>query len=278
MPEFKIAVASAQDIARMTGWAADEGWNPGNTDSIAFQATDPGGFLMGWLDGKPVASISVVRYGASFAFLGYYIARPEARGKGYGLRIWNAGMARLEGCNVGLDGVVAQQPNYRKSGFRWAWANVRCEGTPPAAPVPTGVTLVDARELPFDKLAVYDRRFFPEARDAFLAPWIALGERRALAALENGALVGFAVLRAARGASRIGPLYAATPDIAAALIGALADGKPVAVDAPDRNKEAMALMQRLGLKPAFETARMYTGDEPALDMAALYGVASFELG
>jgi hypothetical protein len=239
---------------------------------------DPGAFLMGSLDGEPVTCISVVRYGAGFGFLGCYIARPAVRGKGYGIQVWNAGMKRLAGRNVGLDGVVAQQANYKKSGFRWAWANVRCEGTPPPEPVPAGVTLVDARELPFDRLAAYDRRFFPEARDAFLASWIALGERRSVAAIQDGALVGFAVVRAARAVSRIGPLYAATPDIAAALIGALADGKPVAVDAPGRNTEATALMQRLGLKPAFETARMYTGAEPAVDMAALYGVASFELG
>ena len=31
---------------------------------------------------------------------------------------------------------------------------------------------VDARSVPFDRLAAYDRRFFSEARDSFLAAWI----------------------------------------------------------------------------------------------------------
>ena len=44
---FEIAVASASDAWRMADWAADEGWNPGNTDMQAFFATDPGGFLIG---------------------------------------------------------------------------------------------------------------------------------------------------------------------------------------------------------------------------------------
>ena len=39
--------------------------------------------------------------------------------------IWNAAMDSLAGRNVGLDGVVAQQDNYRKSGFRLAYRNVR---------------------------------------------------------------------------------------------------------------------------------------------------------
>lgn len=120
---FEIVVASADDVQRMARWAGDENWNPGNTDAHAFFAADPGGFLIGRLDGEPVACISVVKYGQAFGFLGFYIVRPELRGKGYGLEIWRAGMARLAGRNIGLDGVVALQGNYRKSGFRLAWNN-----------------------------------------------------------------------------------------------------------------------------------------------------------
>jgi hypothetical protein len=278
MPAFEIATASADDVVRIMGWAKDEGWNPANTDWFAFHAIDPGAFLVGRLDGEPVVSISVTRYGAGFGFLGCYIARPVVRGKGYGIRIWNAGMKRLAGRNVGLDGVPAQQANYRKSGFRLAWNNARHEGVPAVVPLPAGVSLVDARSLPFDRLAAYDRRFFPEPRDSFLAPWITAPERAALAAVRDGEIVGFGVVRAAVDASRIGPLYAATPEIAAVLIGKLAAARPVAVDVPDFNAAGTTLAQQLGLKPAFETARMYTGPNPAIDRAGLFGVTSFELG
>jgi hypothetical protein len=278
---FEIATASADDVARIMEWANDEGWNPGNTDRFAFHAMDPGAFLIGRLDGEPVACISVVRYGAGFGFLGCYIARPVVRGKGYGLQIWNTGMKRLAGRNVGLDGVVAQQGNYRKSGFRDAWNNVRHEGNPGGAVPPPGVRLVDARSLPFDKLAAYDRRFFPEPRDSFLAPWITMPERAALVAMQEGEIVGFGVIRAAVTASRIGPLYAASTDIAAALIAGLAaamPGRPVALDMPDFNETGMRLAEQLGLKAAFETARMYTVAAPAIDRAGLFAVASLERG
>ncbi|MFI2367361.1 GNAT family N-acetyltransferase [Streptomyces sp. NPDC018833] len=282
MPTFKISVASADDIGRMGDWADAEGWNPGHTDGHAFFATDPHGFLIGRLDGEPVACISVVRYGTDFGFLGFYITRPPLRGQGYGIRLWHAGMARLAGRNVGLDGVVAQQGNYRTSGFRSAWNNIRYEGTPSAeTATPTGVTLVDARTLPFDQLAAYDRRFFPAARDSFLAPWIAAPQRRALAAMHNGELRGLAVMRACRTASRIGPLYAASPDVAAALVGELSattPGKAVAIDVPDTNTAAVHLMEQLGLAPSFETARMYTGPAPRIDHSGLFGITSLELG
>jgi hypothetical protein len=278
---FEIATASADDVVRVMAWANDEGWNPANTDRFAFHAMDPGAFLMGRLDGEPVACISVVRYGAGFGFLGCYIARPAVRGKGYGIQVWNAGMKRLAGRNVGLDGVVAQQGNYRKSGFRHAWNNARHEGMPAFAPPPPGVRMVDARSLPFDRLAAYDRRFFPEPRDSFLAPWITMPERTALVAMQGGEIAGFGVIRTSVAASRIGPLYAGSSAIASALVTALAasmPGKPVAIDMPDFNEAGTRLAEQLGLKPAFETARMYTGAEPAIDRDGLFGVASLELG
>jgi hypothetical protein len=278
---FEIATASADDVRRIMDWAKDEGWNPAITDWVAFHAVDPGAFLIGRLDGEPVVSISVTRYGAGLGFLGCYIARPVVRGKGYGIRIWNAGMKRLEGRNVGLDGVPAQQANYKKSGYRLSWNNARHEGVLSATPsVPAGVAFVDARSIPFDKLAAYDRRFFPEPRDSFLAPWITAPERTALVALKDGEIAGFGVIRAAVTGARIGPLYAASPKIAAALIGKLAAAMPgqVAVDVPYFNEPAKRLAEQLGLKPAFETARMYTGPDPAFDRAGLFGVTSFELG
>ena len=70
---------------------------------------EPGGFLIGELRDEPVGCISAVSYGGRYGFIGLYIVRPEYRGRGYGLRLWQAAMARLEGHNVGLDGVVAQQ-------------------------------------------------------------------------------------------------------------------------------------------------------------------------
>jgi GNAT superfamily N-acetyltransferase len=278
---FEIAVGSADDVQRMARWAGDEGWNPGNTDAHAFFAADPAAFLIGRLDGEPVTCISVVKYGQTFGFLGFYIARPAARGKGFGIRIWNAGMARLAGRNVGLDGVPAQQANYRKSGFRLAWNNIRFEGPPPVGHPPAGVSLADARSVPFDRLAAYDRRFFCEERDSFLAAWITLPERAALVALRDGELAGFAVMRACRTTSRVGPLFADSPDISAALVSALAaktGAGAVAIDVPDINKPGVALVEKAGMKPSFETARMYTGADPQADYAGLFGVTSFELG
>ncbi|GII94123.1 GNAT family N-acetyltransferase [Sinosporangium siamense] len=281
MEEMTIGVATAQEMRSLREWADREGWNPGETDGQAFFAADPHGFFMGRLNGEAIASISAVRYEADFGFIGFYIVSPELRGQGYGIQVWKAGMAHLEGRNIALDGVVDQQANYRRSGFRRVWNHVRYEGVPYAAEQVGDVTVVDARTIPFDHLAAYDRRFFPAARDAFLASWVSLPDRTALAVLRDGELQGFGVVRPAAGAWRIGPLYAASENVALSLVSALAAGKPglpIAIDVPDINKPSVAMAERLGLRPSFEAARMYTGPVPDVDLKGIYATTSLELG
>jgi ribosomal protein S18 acetylase RimI-like enzyme len=156
---YRIGTMSRAEVAIAIEWAAAEGWNPGLHDAECFHAADPGGFLVGRLDDEPVATISVVKYGASFAFLGLYIVKPAYRGHGYGIRIWEAGLARLAGRKVGLDGVVAQQDNYRKAGFTFAYRNVRYRGTGGATAPP------DARIVPLSKIPVAETIAYDRARD-----------------------------------------------------------------------------------------------------------------
>lgn len=264
----------------MAQWAADEGWNPGLNDRLAFTSADPRGFLMGRVDGEPAACISVVRYGTDHGFLGFYIAREQFRGRGFGLRIWHSGMSRMGARNIGLDGVVDQQANYRKSGFSAAWTNVRFSGVPAASNPPEGAQLVDARTLPFDLLARYDRRFFPAPRDSFLSCWLTTPDRIALAALRDGNVVGFGVCRPSQTDSRVGPLYADTTPIAASILSGLhaQAGTPLVIDVPDANPAAVKLAHEQGFEAQFETARMYTGPVPSLDFDGYYAVTSLELG
>jgi GNAT superfamily N-acetyltransferase len=276
--DLRISTASAADLLTMRRWAADEGWNPGQSDVLAFAAADPGGYLVGRLDGELVASCSGVRYGADYGFLGFYLVRPDLRGQGYGIQLWQAVMSLLAGRTIGLDGVVDQQDNYRRSGFRHALTHIRYAGVPGAAAGLAEVELVDARSIPFHELAAYDRRFFPADRDAFLSLWVSLPGHTSLAALRGGRLVGFGVLRPAESGMRVGPLYAESAEIARTLLNGLASDVEVAVDVPDINRSAIELVERLGFTPVFECARMYAGPAPAVDHNGIFGTTTFELG
>jgi RimJ/RimL family protein N-acetyltransferase len=277
---FEIRPMSRADLDLAVEWAAAEGWNPGLADAGCFHATDPEGFLMAFGAGEPVASISVVRYAGGFAFLGFYIVRPEFRGRGYGLRLWRAGMARLDGSTVGLDGVVGQQANYARSGFTLAHRNIRYGGVARLdAPSDRRLTNIGADLVP--AVAAYDRRFFPAPRGSFLQCWLRPEQRIGVALTETGAIQGYGVVRKCRSGHKIGPLFAETEDHADLLFRALAstatDG-PIFLDVPEPNRAGAKLAARHGLSPVFETARMYRGIAPALPLDDIYGITTFELG
>jgi GNAT superfamily N-acetyltransferase len=275
-----IRTASAADLERMVEWAAREGWNPGLGDAAAFHSADPEGFLLAEDAAGLAGCISAVRHGAAFGFIGFYIVRPDLRGQGVGIALWRAAMRRLEGRVVGLDGVVAQQANYARSGFALAWRNIRYGAEQPR-PAGAGVReIVPAAGLPFATLAALDAGVFPAPREAFLRHWLTAPGHQALAVLRQGEVAGFGVRRPCRKGHKIGPLTALDDAAARALFDALVDGVegPVFLDLPEPNARAVALAEAAGMRPAFETARMYAGTPPAVALERLYGVASFELG
>jgi len=262
-------------------WAALEGWNPGIFDAESFYAADPKGFFISLQDDEPVATISAVKYSSKFGFIGFYIVKPEFRGQGDGLQIWNTAIDYLTGANMGLDGVVAQQENYQKFGFKLAYRNIRFEGISGGV-VPNGVEFWDLQKLSFKRLCDYDRPFFAANRSTFLQHWIKQPNSVALGLINGESLVGYGVIRPCRSGYKIGPLFADNPDDAESLFVALSasvePGSPVYLDVPEVNTEAILLAERHQLKFSFETARMYTQKQPAISVNRTYGVTSFELG
>ena len=277
--DYQVRIASRADVERIVQWAADEGWNPGLDDSAAFHLADPLGFFMGWLGGEPIAAISVVRYDSDFGFLGLYIVRPQLRGRGLGLALWREALARRPAKRIGLDGVVAQQANYKRSGFRFAYRNIRYGGMVHADSPQE--SLAEAREIPFAMVADYDRLHFPAPRPAFLSFWLAPSRGAALAVLENGRMGGLGAIRACREGFKIGPLFAQSERVADTLFRGLcarAAGARIYFDVPETNVPARRLAERYGLSPVFETARMYTGGAPDIALDRVFGVTTFELG
>jgi len=278
---YQIRAMTFQEIGSAIDWAAAEGWNPGLNDAACFYAADPDGFLAGVVDGELVATISVVKYGAAFGFLGLYIVKPAYRGCGYGLGLWNAGLAHLGQRTIGLDGVVAQQDNYRRSGFSLAYRNIRYQGTK-AAQRPGDPRIVPLSSIRFDEVDAYDRSVFLADRTAFLKAWIAQPQGHAIGILRDDRFAGYGVIRPARTGFKIGPLFADDPALAEALfdglIAPIPSGSTFCLDVPEANPAAVALAESHAMSVVFETARMYSGQAPDLPVQRLFGVTTFELG
>ena len=267
------------ELETLIDWAGDEGWNPGLADAEAFYAADPDGFIGCFVKGELAAAIAATAYGNGFGFIGLYISHPRFRGQGYGKRVWDAGMAHLEGLGIGLDGVPAQQENYCKSGFiehyrTWRWSGLLTAGNDVDDDI---VTVTPAL---MGDLEQFDRRFFPASRTAFLKCWTA-SPRVTLALVAEGRLTGYGTIRQCRDGCKIGPLFTETDAGAERLFTALAahaKDQTLHIDVPEPNTAFSTFLEKSGFEKGFVTARMVRGPAPQAPERTPAGITTLELG
>jgi hypothetical protein len=277
--KFVIRPMTLSDLELVIQWEAAEGWNPGINDAVPFYAADKNGFLIGEINGTPISSISAVKYGDAFAFIGIYIVQPAWRGQGYGLQTWNAAGNLLGNIPTALDAVLQQANNYSKFGFKPAYHHLRYQGIGQAGIIPQGV--VSLTDIPFADVLNYDNNHFPASRSAFLQAWINHPEHCGYAMIKEGSLCGYGVIRPCYTGWKIGSLFADDAEIALSLFQALmtqAENQVIFIDIPDINPDAIALVESYGMQPVFECVRMYTHNIPDINMAHIFGVTTLELG
>lgn len=275
----QIRTMRAHEIALATEWAEREGWNPGLADDRVFGTVDADGFFVAEAGGEQVGTISAVRYDDDFAFVGFYIVAPGWRGRGIGRALWNAAMEHVGSRNAGLDGVPAQVPFYERSGFVLDHRNVRYCGMGGGEGSGKAHEIEPAHAPP---VVAYDRRCFPAQREGFICAWMAQPNAVSRCIERNGSVAGYGTIRRCTEGWKIGPLFADDASIAHALFEDLrchaGAQEHVYLDVPSANHRAVALARAAGMRPVFETARMYTSGRPSFSLERCFGVTSFELG
>ena len=277
------------EVDELVEWAAMEGWNPGLHDADLFWQNDPDAFIAATVGGEMIGGGAITAYGDSFGFMGFFIVKPELRGRGLGNQLWHARLKRLRGrlaadATIGMDGVYEMQDYYARGGFEFSHRNVRFAMDVPhdyANALPASPQVIPLSDVDFSQLREYDRQCFPARRDRFLQHWVGQPDSLALGYSDGGDLAGYGVARRCREGCKIGPLFADSHDIARQLFRELAGfaaGGPLYLDAPETNQRAMALVREHRLVDVFGCARMYLGPFPHLAHDKIYGVTTFELG
>ncbi len=269
MPEIEIAMYLAYK----------EGWNPGTNDGLVFYNTDVNGFFLAEIDGRVVGCISAVKYNQDYGFIGFYIVDSEFRGSTAGTMLGLAALKYLEGCNIGLDGVLSRVENYERLGFNLAYKNIRFEGI--GGSYKFSKNIYPAHVIEMEEILNYDRQCFPTKRDQFLTGWLSMINSHSLVYYENNKLCGYGTIRLCRKGYKIGPLFADDPFIANELYKALASkaaDELIYFDISETNQFAVDIANKYEMKKVFETARMYSKTEPLIDLNKVYGITSFELG
>jgi len=276
-----IRTMNRTDLDIAIDWAAKEGWNPGVYDADSFWSVDPEGFFIGLVNNKPVATVSAVKYDPTFGFIGFFIVKSEYRSQGFGILMGRKALDYLKGCNVGIDGVVEQQENYKRFGFQIAYRNIRFETHGVGSQV-TDENLVPILKVRLTDLIEYDLRYFPTQRATFIRNWIKQTQAITLAHLVNSKITGYGMIRKCRTGYKIGPLFADDYEIAqtilSGLLSRIRSTESVFLDVPETNADGLLLAENYNMKRVFETARMYSKEQPRIDVNRVFGVTSFELG
>jgi GNAT superfamily N-acetyltransferase len=273
-----------EGLQTLVSWAAEEGWNPGPYDAEVFWATDPDGYHGYYKDNELIAGGSVVSYDGLFGFMGFFIVKPGLRNQGIGRRLWMQRRDHLRsrlqpGAAIGMDGVVAMQPFYKKGGFELAFRDERYGRKGESFTVDPLISAIP--DAVFPEILAYDTQCFGVPRPQFLKPWLKLPESHGFMYAKEARIKGYALMRKAGNGYKIGPLFADNYTIAEALYRAClnaASGEEVFLDIPTNNPDAIALVQKYNATYGFECARMYHGTPPNRSWNKVFGITTFELG
>jgi predicted N-acetyltransferase YhbS len=213
------------DLDAAIALSSAEGWNQTAADWRRLVRLAPNGAFAAREGERLVGTVTALAYGRELAWIGMMVVDPGVRGRGIGGRLMRAALDHLHGLGVAtamLDATPAGRPLYESLGFVAEAEIARWLGVARAAGAAGATAAVRAaRADDRAAIAACDRGAFGVDRTRVLDALIEEGAGDALVlASATGELAGYALVRAGRNATYIGPIVAT--DAAAAL--ALVDG------------------------------------------------------
>ncbi|KAJ7372529.1 hypothetical protein OS493_019038 [Desmophyllum pertusum] len=281
MEEFKIRLINTEEEYEsvVLKAMAEEGWRPGLKDAECYRACDPTAAFVGELNGKPICCASMTKYGDRFAFGGCYIVSKEHRGKGYGVKIYNAAIASAESRSIGIFALLHMEETFQSCGFHSQFYGARFDFHLPTTMTcfaeiseKSPVEIKGIEQVNLEALFEYDTIVFGVERHAFLSKWLHVtGSHARVATNSEGSIVSYTVARPTfvkEEGYRIGPLFADCQSIAEKLLKAvfeelLQQEEPpsvVCIDTP--TKRAIELAEKLQGKRSFDQVYMVMKDPP----------------
>ncbi len=278
----------AADLPGALRLSASAHWNQNEADWRTMLALGQGwGIPAVAADGRErlAASVIVLPYGATFAWVSMVLVLPEFQRRGYARQLLRhaLGVLSARGMAAVLDATPAGHAVYLQEGFRdgWGFARYRRDGGPPIQDRLPGPATRALRDTDWPAIEAMDRPAFGGSRLPLLQSLAQRLPRAARVLEEAGRLRGFVFGRDGREASQIGPLLAADDEAAISLIGdVLRDlPGPVYVDLLDCRQTLLPWLKRQGFALQRPFTRMVNGAPLAPGaVAAIVLVAGPELG
>lgn len=260
---IEIRLMTIDDLQLGLRLSQQAGWNQTESDWLRFMNLEPEGCFVAELDGYSVGTTTTCIF-SQVAWIAMVLVDVNARGKGVGTTLLKHAVEFLqrqeEVKTIRLDATPAGRHIYEKLGFVPEYNLSRYEGIArwlgagPHAGNVTAECLLSIIE--------FDKQITGTDRGKMLTKLFTEYPENFRAYSTGGKIEGFITMRPGANAVQIGPCIATTDAGTILLYDALsrAAPKPVFIDIPTDNIEAVKIAESSGLKIQRHFTRMYFGD------------------
>jgi hypothetical protein len=258
----------------------EAGWNQAEADWRRFLELQPDGCFVAERDGAVLGTLTTCIFGA-VAWIAMMLVDGRYRRQGIGSALMQHALeflTRHAVQTIRLDATSLGQPLYEKFGFAFEHALDRYEGIlKPAAPL-SGVEPMRPEHL--EEVLVIDQTVTRADRRKLLLRLASEFPETMKVVCESGRVVGFSSVRPGARAFQIGPCLASRQAGTQLLdsVRAAFGGRPVFMDIPTGNMEAVRWAIAAGLTRQRPLLRMCRGPSPGDWIEALWASSGPEMG
>lgn len=280
--KWKVESVSLSEWQKILSWAKAESWDIGEGDDAHFFNVDEQGFFVGFLNGEPIASLSVVNHTDDYAHVGHYIVLPAFRGKPWGKKLFIEALKHAGNRSLGGDGMSSLAPYYGRWGFKPYFRTLRYSGILTQQGI-CSATMEKISSVNINEVINFDRDCTGLFRSNLLNNWFQGDKRFGFITRSADGISGLVGIRRSSAGYRIGPLYANSSSELNKLFSVAAaevpKGEQLTLDVPEEGQEAfIELIKSCGLRLIFDTYRFYRGMVPQPQSEKIRALTSLELG
>ena len=245
-----IRPLTPDDISGALELCRTAGWNQLHQDWSRLIRYEPEGCFAAEVDGALVGTVTTTSYGTDLAWIGMMLVHERYRRRGIATELMNASLEYLDDRSVQcikLDATPLGRPVYERLGFQAEWSFQRWECQEIGKPVDRATEFLVGAQFDLDRVA------FAADRTA----WLKEVAKDSAVCVRDG---GFGMIRPGAVATYLGPVVAASPELALDVIDQLLQGTrsgPVFWDV--MNEQAATIAASLGFSPIRDLTRMWMG-------------------
>ncbi|SFB22169.1 Acetyltransferase (GNAT) domain-containing protein [Cohnella sp. OV330] len=293
MNGLRVRELSERDIPFAMTLKNIAGWNQTDRDWQDYLFYDREGCFLAEYDGKEAATMTTIRYGDRFGWIGMVLVHPDDRGRGIATQLLQLGIRHLRDQGVRcikLDATAMGKKVYVPLGFAEEYDVRRYElEASPSKRESKGATASEYRgevrsltEADLEEIAVYDAAIFGADRRTVLKRLRAREHIYAFVTRDDRGITGYLMAHQGYEAVQIGPWAAsdvqAAETLLASLLSSVGGGK-VFFDLPCPNVHGIQMAEIAGFRIQRTFCRMYLGVNANPGMPQLvYGTSGAEKG